>query len=177
MDAATLVATLRKAGVSLFRTGKPFYGDLPTRLRIVSKRSLAPHQLQQIRNNKKALIAYMYEPASEDERAAVAATGRNPSDLTHAEAWEFALLPPLPPYTEWELAVDGYYQGLDGFKPAPWTRMRATDAQRNYVESLTGITPPASATKGECSWVIGWAKDAERRKYEERWERKLNSAA
>jgi hypothetical protein len=136
------VTVLRRCGVELFEARKL------DRIRVQSRDPLPRDLKKFIRDHKEFLLDYLFQPASPDELAAVAATGRTPSPLlTRAQARLLSLLPAPRPFTPWQLLLDGY----ESFKP--WQRRPASEKQLKYCRSL-GVIPPEGATAGAVSYAI-----------------------
>jgi hypothetical protein len=166
---AEFVAVLQTCGVELFEARKL------DRIRVQSREPLPRDLRRFIRDNKEALLNYLFAPASPEECAAVAATGRNPSPLlTRAQARELALTPAPPQPTRWELLLDGYGPhlliGKDGLPVKvgigflAWEKRRASRRQLNYLRSLAaGIIPPTNASAGAMSYAIDLLKWRQRR--------------
>jgi hypothetical protein len=156
MNPAEIVALCRERGVELFE------GRKPDRLRVCSRGKLPPDLRRLLRENKAALIAHLAEPATPEELAAVAATGRNPSPLlTRAQARELSLLPAPPKPDRWEAATCDFWTARLDSPLRPWQKRPVSDAQRFYLRKH-GFEPPADATCGEASYLISQLKQQRR---------------
>src|SRR5437867_3097549 len=123
---AAIIDLCRARGVELFE------GKKLVRIRVQSRDPLPPDLRTLIRDNKEAILEFLFAPATPEELDTVAQTGRRPSPLlTRAQARELALLGSLSfrPLTPWDWIIDDYQPARE------WQRRPASAKQLSYLHT------------------------------------------